>query len=273
MFFFHSQVQNILSIDMYKLENACTQLEIQSFDDDERRFLREYHNVITPVAIALKRLEGNAHTFGMYLPTLYGLRIKLNELSESLEFCNPLVAAIQTGFESRFGEVMDIYNVKSVPLWLAMVTNPKYKLNFIGMKRIPSHILMKVKNLLQNAGQQIVETDAERNANENISGNSSNEPTMTTNTDALLVECDVTSSLALAGLEETNLKVINEVHNYLSTRATTDVGHGLKDFPIIRKLYMKYNCIRSTEAICERMFSYAGEFCVRLELMIVNCEL
>lgn len=51
-----------------------------------------------------------------------------------------------------------------------------------------------------------------------------------------------------------------EIDTYLRQKTSISVESGLKDFPIIRNIFLKYNCIRSSEAICERMFSYAGNF-------------
>lgn len=34
----------------------------------------------------------------------------------------------------------------------------------------------------------------------------------------------------------------------------------MNEFPILKELYLKYNCIFATEADVERVFSYAGSF-------------
>lgn len=59
-------------------------------------------------------------------------------------------------------------------------------------------------------------------------------------------------------------QITKEVDNYLHTKTCANIEDGLKDFPIIRKMFLKFNCIRSSEAICERMFSYAGTYCIFL---------
>lgn len=72
----------------------------------------------------------------------------------------------------------------------------------------------------------------------------------------LLVENDV--SLSIGGLWDDREKIIKQIDGYLSTKTTANIEEGLKNFPIIREMFEKFNCIRSSEAICERMFSYAG---------------
>lgn len=38
-----------------------------------------------------------------------------------------------------------------------------------------------------------------------------------------------------------------------------DIAIYLRNCPIVLKLYIKFNAIKSIEAICERMFTYAGK--------------
>lgn len=53
-------------------------------------------------------------------------------------------------------------------------------------------------------------------------------------------------------------QIEKEIDKFLSEKTSTNVCETLKDFPNIKKVFMKYNCIRCSEAICERLFSYAG---------------
>lgn len=53
-------------------------------------------------------------------------------------------------------------------------------------------------------------------------------------------------------------RLTKEVDEYLEASITNDLESGFEGFPTIRKIFLKYNCIRPSEAICERMFSYAG---------------
>lgn len=129
--------------------------------DTDNDFLREFKLVMRPVAEGLTALEGNIF-FGAYLPHLFGIRSQLDRLKQqNLRFCNPLVKAIDEGFIERFKDVMDPYHVRSVPLYLAMITNPKYKLSFMGQLR-PT-ILIRLKNMLLSAAEEILEeTQIER---------------------------------------------------------------------------------------------------------------
>lgn len=56
---------------------------------------------------------------------------------------------------------MDPYHITSVPLYLAMITNPKYKMSYIGPLR-PT-ILQKLKNMLLSAAEEIAKEDEQDN--------------------------------------------------------------------------------------------------------------
>lgn len=69
-------------------------------------------------------------------------------------------------------------------------------------------------------------------------------------------------SASIGAMDKLNYEVDirREVDAYFSTKPSLKINDGLNDFPNIRRVFLKFNCIRSSEAICERMFSYSGEF-------------
>lgn len=73
----------------------------------------------------------------------------------------------------------------------------------------------------------------------------------------LFIKNDV--SATIGDIYDNKERIKREIEAYLSMPDTTDIEQGLSKFPSVRELFLKYNCIRSSEAICERMFSYAGE--------------
>lgn len=73
---------------------------------------------------------------------------------------------------------------------------------------------------------------------------------------SLLVENDV----SLGDDIDQKTSIMTEIDLYLRAKTNANVDEGLKDFVYIQQLFLKYNCIRSSEAICERLFSYAGVY-------------
>lgn len=176
-----------------KLQQACIDLQIEPLDSEELAFLKQYRNILSLVRSCLDIVEGDKHYFGIYLPTLLGLNYKLNELVNTLNStsarkfsinytdengdpavvssnCLPLVNAIKNGFEKRFGFLIDLFNAdgKSIPLYLAMMSHPKYKLNFTTRKTIPTSLLNHLKNMLVTAAYETL------GAEERIESNAGN---------------------------------------------------------------------------------------------------
>lgn len=159
-----------MSIDREKLAQACMVLRLDVFEANEYDFLFEYQRVMRAIARALKTMEANKYTFGVFLPTLFALRYKLAAFQKTVIHCEPLVKVLQNGLEERFGNVMDIFDPdgKSVPPFVAMVSNPTYKLNYIGLETIPSHMLMRVKQMLFDAVMDVtkIETNSEEQSSD-----------------------------------------------------------------------------------------------------------
>lgn len=185
------QTENILSIDEKKLERACVELRVDPLDCNEYAFLCEYHNIMSLVAATLNTLEANRYTFGIYLPTLMGLQYKLQQMIHHLNNknierhniemdgiaeiekekatsskCLPLANAIKRGFENRFGELIDAYNKKSVPLYVAMLSNPTFKLNFMCLPSISQELFKHLKEMLVCAAISAYRDDHPTQAND-----------------------------------------------------------------------------------------------------------
>lgn len=146
-----------MSFDKPELAALCLALNICVLNDIDYAFLNEFKCVMRPIADGLTALEGNI-CFGAYLPHLFGISSQLNRLkTQNLRFCKSLLSAIDIGFNERFRDLMDPYHISSVPLYLAMMTNPKYKMSFIGTLR-PT-LLQKLKNMLLSAAEEIAEDE------------------------------------------------------------------------------------------------------------------
>lgn len=158
-----------MSIDEFLLDRACTELRVDRLTNDEYAFLREYHGIMSLISGAMQTLESNRYTFGIYLPTLFGLKYKLQNLINAYQSvidamndadgdkkemkykCLPLLIAIKRGFDSRFGDLIDSNNVKSMPLYVSMMSNPTFKLNFMACTSINPHLFTHLKNMLSTA--------------------------------------------------------------------------------------------------------------------------
>lgn len=71
--------------------------------------------------------------------------------------CLELAKALEKAFEIRFGQLIDANNPegKSAPLYIAMITNPQFKLNYMGLKTIQPSVLHQLKEMLVSAAIDI----------------------------------------------------------------------------------------------------------------------
>lgn len=72
----------------------------------------------------------------------------------------------------------------------------------------------------------------------------------------LLIKHDVSASIGQN--HDIKKRLEDEIEDYLSAPDNQNIEEGLSNYPNIKELFLMYNCIKSSEAICERMFSYAG---------------
>lgn len=157
---------NILSLDLPALATACEALGIDKLSDQDICFLQEFTKVLQPIADAITLLEGSKNMFGTYLPTLFGVRTKLRDmhLSDELLYCRPLLDAIRDGFHRRFAHLMSLGNLfaepdpRAAPLFISMLSNPRFKLNFIPRYWFDENTdgMHKIQNLLLNVMKQMV---------------------------------------------------------------------------------------------------------------------
>lgn len=129
-------------------------LGIGAFTNIQLEFLKEFELILRPIMKAIKYVQGKYY-FGSYLPMLFGLQNELNS-EKTLKFCKPLVIALRSGFEKRFGNVMNPENPESVPLFVAMITNPRYKLNYVPQNLLTRNIL-RLKRMVLSAAEEMVE--------------------------------------------------------------------------------------------------------------------
>lgn len=93
------------------------------FTPVELAFLAEYVKTMSPVAKALDVLQGETRVQMEWLvPTITLLRTKLQHLHVTSKFCEPLIAALLSGLEKRFGEMLT-----DPELIAAAILDPKFK--------------------------------------------------------------------------------------------------------------------------------------------------
>lgn len=163
-------------------------MKIEIINDAERKFLQEFLNILQPIARGLTSLEGNRY-FAYYLITLFNIRAELNSMAPmKFKYCKPLHSAVKTGFIARFKSILDMNNPNSVPLYLAMISHPTFKVNHIYELRVgtsAAEYFDKCLGMLLKA-IELINKSEER---ENLTANTANTDTGKNNQHVFPREC------------------------------------------------------------------------------------
>ncbi|PAA77247.1 hypothetical protein BOX15_Mlig016680g1 [Macrostomum lignano] len=149
-------------------------LQIPPFHVDDVAFLKEYVNVMKPVAHALDIIQGETYAYlGILLPTVVVTRSKLESMSQTeLEYCSSLVLSLLDGINSRFERQ---FNNESCVL--AAAFHPMFRLAWLRQydtttkassikKRMLQLIEVELDNVTQpqnsssSSSPELVESDA-----------------------------------------------------------------------------------------------------------------
>ncbi|KAL6475709.1 hypothetical protein MHYP_G00167490 [Metynnis hypsauchen] len=224
-----SAVERMVRITREQGEGAlaavCSELDTPKFTPVELAFLAEYANTMSPVAKALDVLQGETSVqMGWLVPTITLLKTKLQQLNVASKFCEPLIAALLSGLEKRFGEMLT-----DPELIAAAILVPKFKTCWtsdenilkLGLDYIRSHLDCQAENHISDHSQSSEEEDF------------------------------------FSSLKKTSpLETTQQLDAYLGCpRDTVEV---LKSFPAVCQLSLKLNTALPASAACERLFTVAG---------------
>ncbi|XP_065820673.1 zinc finger BED domain-containing protein 4-like isoform X2 [Labrus bergylta] len=132
-------VERIIEIIRERGEDAigdvCKEIDVKMLSSVDIAFLTEYCTVMKPLVKALNILQSEKKThLGSLLPAIFKLIAELEKQKESSKMCQPLINAIQTGVQKRFGEMM-----KNPELIAAAILLPEFKTTWIespgGLKK------------------------------------------------------------------------------------------------------------------------------------------
>ncbi|GAA6093660.1 uncharacterized protein LOC119262030 [Tachysurus ichikawai] len=137
--------------------------KLRGFTPVELAFLAEYAKTMSPVAKALDVLQGETSVqMGWSVPTITLLWTKLQHLHVTSKFCEPLIAALLSGLEKRFGVML-----ADPVLIAAAILVPKFKTCWksdenilkLGLDYIRNHLDCQAENHISEGSQLSEEED------------------------------------------------------------------------------------------------------------------
>lgn len=109
-----------------KMNTLFIHLDLRPITDDEKKFLTEFIQVMTPLSLALDELQGqNTVSAGYLLPTLYNV-IEEWERLDSLTLTNELKAILTRAVKTRFAAELESDHFK-----LAAALHPRFHMYWV----------------------------------------------------------------------------------------------------------------------------------------------
>lgn len=77
-------IEHILSFQLKTLNTMMLALDLPQFSQSEHEFLREYVQVMEPVATAVDNLQSSNAYYAIYLPTLHSIKYAFDDMTTAL---------------------------------------------------------------------------------------------------------------------------------------------------------------------------------------------
>ncbi len=118
-------VERVVEVGLNKVIECQKALGQSEMTPADMKFLVAFLNVMRPLVVAMKLIEGENHCYiGQLIPTIMGLKRKLESASDVS--MKPLTCALLKGIENRFQPIMISDEHR-----MATILHPKFKLAFL----------------------------------------------------------------------------------------------------------------------------------------------
>lgn len=243
----HYDSINQILADKEKLPTLYEKLSIKQYSlkENEVEYLIEFVKVLKPLALALDILQGDTNIyFGYAIPTIASMRIKVEKLKNlKLKYFATVVDDLLLAISKRFEEYLTFKNKHAM---LAAISNPAFKMRWIVLfKAQEPQISEDLKRMFISACEELTLTATETTETWEI-------PKEKAFNDFFEFDYENDNNLLPAFAtkrgELESLQYLQDPHTELAM---------LDKYPVVQKLFLKYNTTLPSSAPVERMFSYA----------------
>uniref|UniRef100_A0A9J8C1H8 BED-type domain-containing protein n=1 Tax=Cyprinus carpio carpio TaxID=630221 RepID=A0A9J8C1H8_CYPCA len=204
--------------------------KVVSLTDSQLTYLKEYVDVLKPVATALDILQGEQKCYlGIVIPTLLTLKRKLQEKISNTQFFSEIIDTTVKAVDSRFKQLFDSVDAK-----LATMTVPQFRLWWLPESE-REHLRAK---LIDEVSQLYHHTATSDNTGETAN------------------EEEFFSYGPQRSGRDGQQEAVEEVQKYLD--GTNKELTCLNEFPGVKKIFIKFNTTLLSSAPVERLFSHGG---------------
>ena len=230
------------------LNKLMTELKLTPFTNNELQFLEEYTRVMKPLADALDRLQAENDTyFGVVLPSLLAVESKLRKLElGDLTYCKSLVQEVLKGLNKRFHSFLTLSMDPVCKLAIvSSISNPRFKLKWLRIKNEFNNVETKTKVLQlfdEALKREVVRKDKEPE-----------------NFVAEQEAYDQFFDYEPSKFDDAKPSLENDIQKLSYLDEDTSVYlESLHRFPVVKRIFMRYNTPIPSSAPVERLFSFAG---------------
>jgi hypothetical protein len=223
---------------------------VEPFTEDDIIFLREYEHVMSSVANALDRIQGEKHAYlGCLVPIITLTHSKLVELSTdgSIIHCRPLVEALISGLEKRLMRVREDKEYQ-----LATAFHPRFKLAWLNSFPEESDYRQYTPRVREQMLIAIVEALGE-STDESNEGMVEEEEE---DDDPFIRELFRSSDRRMTSERSVRSKAESILLEWLDSKTVWEYSwETFLKKPVLMSLFVKYNTAIPSSAAVERFFS------------------
>lgn len=229
---------------MPQLDAICDKLGLPRFLPEEVQYVGEYAKCMKFVAVALDKMQAEENCFlGHLLPTIVSLKNQLRNILNTnlLRYCGPLINALLEGLTSRFQRYFE-----DADCIIAGILIPRFKLKFLETQASQDNGKMLVRDALRS----LILERADRNNPVGPHGVGVVPPAVH-NAENDNFFCFNGGDAEIAQNQDSP-----ELQLYLT--CPDDTLNIYSSFPLLKKLFLRYNTALPSSAPVERLFSQAA---------------
>lgn len=236
-----------------KLNHLCNFLEVQAFDYVEIEYLDEYCQLMAPIADAFKFLQTESQMFyGYFLPTLVTIKVKLYKLDfDSFKYLTTLGRQMENKFFKRFQNFFELQS-ECIDAVVAAVSCPIIKLKFVKalIQFVPKVSMEEIRlhffNYAREFQVDLVDDKTQLRGTE----------VQDTSIDHEFFDFGHCSTANVKQEVDPLTHIRREFDRYLADEDSSLTS--LDEYPIVKKVFIKYNTPLPSYASVRRLFAYSG---------------
>lgn len=258
--FFDNTYDCILDILSVKnnLNDVCTRLNINCFEESDFEFLKEYSECVQPIIVTLQsmRSEENNAFYGELLPQLFRTHDLLKKVQDNnITYCSALSNALLENFERKFDKYLSL-DFSIIEAMLATVSHPFFKLrwapkhfkNFVRETFLNEMMAMQESSTLEDQQNDLQCPEkiqqAQKNAYYNFDCSDSEDENKT----------NLNMNMQVVQFELEGIRYLQDSDTSIQS---------LNKYPLIMKLFKKYNTPLISSVPVEKLLCFEELFNIR----------